>query len=140
MSNYIEWSDLFSVSIGKIDHQHKDLVQILNDFHGAFVSGAGTGHAFATLNRLVKYAEDHFSNEETLMEEVHYPGLIKHKLEHERLLKEIFELEEKLEKKERELDSELFEFIKNWLLHHILEFDKQLEAHFKTNKLPPEWD
>ena len=35
------WSDTYSVKIGIIDMQHKNLVNILNDLHHAMVSGQG---------------------------------------------------------------------------------------------------
>jgi hypothetical protein len=38
------WSDTFSVNIGIIDTQHKNLVGMINDLHQAMVAGHGKDH------------------------------------------------------------------------------------------------
>lgn len=38
-NNYLQWNDLYSIGIEKIDDQHKKWFKVLNNFHKAFQKG-----------------------------------------------------------------------------------------------------
>jgi len=125
---YITWSEIFSVGVPDLDAQHRRLIAIINEFHEAQEAGAGVARLFQVLNALVAYAEQHFAEEERRLEETHYPDLLRHRREHERLVQEIFELNGRYERGEPETAEEVKAFLKSWLLDHILGFDKKYEA------------
>ncbi len=135
---YIEWSPVFEIGVRKIDSQHRHLAALINEFHEALTT-RGNGAVFPVLNRLVQYVEEHFRDEEALMTTAHFPDLPKHRIEHEKLTREIFLLAEKHASGVAEIGIEVMEFLKNWLLDHILHQDKQLERHFETTALPAAW-
>jgi hemerythrin-like metal-binding protein len=136
---YIEWSPLFETGVPRVDAEHKQLFEIVNQFHAQFVSGATPSDVFSTLNRLVRYVEKHFSAEEKLMELSHYPGLMKQRVEHVKLVEKVFALEADLERGQASLDEALMEFLKRWLIDHILNLDKGLEAYFQQHEIPEAW-
>ena len=127
--SYITWSEVFSVGEPELDSQHRRLLAIINDFHAAQEQGAGAASLFQVLNNLVSYAEEHFQAEERRLEETHYPDLLRHRREHERLMREIFELHGRYERGLPDAAEEVMGFLKSWLLEHILGFDKKYEVH-----------
>lgn len=129
---YITWSDLFSVGVPAFDEEHRGLVEVINRFHDA---GADPAAIFEILNALVRYAEEHFVHEQVAMDRCHYPERLKHKLEHDRFLEEIFRLNERLAAGEAMVSDDVGEFLKNWLLNHILNTDRRYAPFFAGHSL-----
>jgi len=127
---YITWSEVFSVGVPELDAQHRRLVELINDFHGAQEAGSGVATLFGVLNGLVACAEQHFAAEERRMEETHYPDLLRHRREHDRLVREIFELHRRYERGQPDTAEDTMAFLRAWLLDHILGCDKQYENPF----------
>jgi len=78
------------------------------------------------INLLKEYTILHFSDEEKIMENCSFPEIEEHKREHEFFVKKLEDLTQKLEKDPNSLTLEIYEFLKNWLLNHILWRDKKL--------------
>ena len=127
------WNDSFSVSIGIIDLQHKNLVKIVNDMHQAMVAGHGKDQLGKILSDLIKYTKDHFKTEETLLESRQYPEYSRHKSEHDHLTKTVLELQGKFHNNEAGLTIEVMEFLKSWLTKHILESDKRYSSFLNAH-------
>jgi len=136
---YVPWSPIYDIGVGRIDHQHRGLAGLLNEFHAAVTAGAGKEHVFPVLNRLVRYVEEHFRDEEALMEAGHYPERLRQRREHEKLTVEIFSLAERYERGEAEITEDVLEFMKSWLLDHVLHEDKKLEGFFRDKGIPAGW-
>jgi len=136
---FLQWSEAFEVSIPKVDAEHRHLVAIVNSFHQVYRSGAARERVFPVLNLLVQYVEVHFQSEESLMAAGKYPDLLKHRREHDKLTDQIFELAQKYEAGDAEITYEVMEFLKTWLLDHILQMDKKLEPFFQEAGVPAGW-
>jgi hemerythrin len=121
----IVWSKDYSVQSGFLDHQHQKLMEIINDFNQAIARGDGKKVAYTTLNRLIQYAEQHFRDEEKLLEIARYPTeqLQTHIREHEKLTEEIFHHGEIWHSYGKEALPEIGLFLKDWLIEHILTSD-----------------
>jgi hemerythrin len=137
---YIQWSPLFEVGVPLIDEQHRRLFGIVNLFHEAYAGGNGHDRVYGVLNQLVRYVEEHFQSEETLMEQARYPDLARQRREHDTLARRIFELTEEHEAGSLEVSGEVMKFLKRWLLDHILHQDKKLEDFFRAREIPKPWD
>ena len=133
---YIQWSPAFELGIPEIDGEHRHLAAIVNAFYDGYRAGGGRDKIFAVLNLLVKYVEVHFRNEEALMEAGRYPDLLRHRREHERLTAQIFALAEKHEAGDGEICIAVMEFLKGWLIEHILHEDKKIAAHLAERAVP----
>ena len=83
------WTDSYSVHVGIIDMQHKNLVKIVNDLHQAMVEGHGRTQLGAILSELSRYTQVHFKTEENFMESQKYPDYALHKSEHDDLTKTV---------------------------------------------------
>ena len=127
--DYIQWSPFFSVSVPELDEDHRQLFGIVNEFFKRHRDGHDREEVFHVLNRLVDYAEQHFTREERLLEQTRFPGYHQHRLEHERLLQEIFRINGRWEEGAAEDDTEVAAFLQEWLQTHILEFDKAYAPH-----------
>ncbi len=119
------WSEVYSVGIGVIDMQHKNLVKIINDLHQAMIAGRGKAELGKIISSLVSYTKAHFKTEETFMESHLYPEYAGHKTQHEQLTKTVIEFQGRFEKNEVGLTVEVMDFLKNWLSKHILGTDKK---------------
>lgn len=119
------WSDTYSVKIGVIDMQHKNLVSIVNELHQAMVAGQGKQQLGKILSNLIKYTQVHFKTEENFMESHQYPEFIHHKSEHDHLTKTVLDFQSKFQRNETGLTIEVMDFLKDWLSKHILGSDKK---------------
>jgi hemerythrin len=119
------WNDTYSVQIGIIDMQHKNLVKLVNDLHQAMVVGHGKDELGRILSSLISYTKAHFKTEEHFLDSHQYPDYAKHKSEHDQLTKTVLDFQGKFLRNEIGLTVEVMEFLKDWLGKHILGSDKK---------------
>jgi hemerythrin-like metal-binding protein len=125
----IRWDKRYSVGCEYIDIQHRNLVGIVNDFFRAVRQEGDREMLASILTRLVRYAEEHFQDEERLAAAAGFPAdkLEVHKREHEKLTLAIFHIAE-LYGSRADLQKSVEEtatLLKRWLLDHILDADMQ---------------
>ncbi|MCL1927841.1 MAG: bacteriohemerythrin [Treponema sp.] len=126
------WSDDYSVNFGLIDSQHKELVRMTN----VLFDGCKKGHTAAdvafvqTIRGAVEYAQTHFFTEEKYMKMANYPNMTNHKKEHEAFVTTVVKSVHNFEKGEFEPIA-LARFLKEWLLTHIAESDKQYAPYLQ---------
>jgi hemerythrin len=128
----LQWSDDFNVGIQEVDEQHKALVGMLNELHRAIVEHHGKEMSRKILDQLADYTRTHFLLEESLMRVTHYPGFDIHKQQHEELIKQVVDLQQKLDVGGATITFELLHFLKVWLAQHINESDKRFGGFFKS--------
>lgn len=126
----IDWNDDLSVGIQEIDDQHQFLVELLNKLHRAIHQRQGKAAAEAILVELVDYTKIHFAVEESLMRILGYPAYDDHKQQHDHLISEIHELQEKLASGKKSITFELLHFLRIWLTKHIMEDDQHYSPFF----------
>lgn len=122
---FMEWNDRLVTGVKEADDQHKKLVSLVNDLYDAMKQGKGKEITDKILDELVKYANYHFGTEETLMTKYGYPDLANHKREHENFKVKIKEFLDKKAKGEATLSIEIMNFLKEWLVKHIMGTDKK---------------
>jgi hemerythrin len=126
---YFEWSDEISVNVAEIDGQHKILIGIINDLHESIQNGFSKGDIDKILTRLTLYVQIHFDTEEQLMTETKYVDENAHKKEHFALTAKVGELYHKQIDYEPSIAFEIMDFLKTWLIDHILKIDKKLGVY-----------
>ena len=124
--NLLSWRDDYSVGNEAIDNDHKALFKMINAFYDAFHESRKRSELKPLLVQLVRYAEEHFQREENIMAHHAYPETEEHHQFHERLFETIFELNKRLESDPLPLDRDAVNFLKYWLVDHILQEDKKL--------------
>ncbi len=131
---FYEWNNSLSVGYLSIDNQHKKLINMINSLYDAMGVGKGKDVVEKLLNDLVDYTKTHFSNEEVLMSKFNYPDYNSHRAEHDKLLKQVKEFQDKLKSGESVLSITLMNFLKELLNVHIMKIDVKLGS-FLANKL-----
>jgi len=121
----MEWSPAFSVKVKKFDDQHKKLIDLLNQLHDAMKAGQGNAMLGVVLQSLITYTATHFKEEEQVMQANGYPDLPQHKLEHEKLVKQVLDLQKKFQSGGSVLTLTVMSFLKDWLTSHIQGVDKK---------------
>lgn len=120
------WSEDLSVGNKFIDDDHKKLVAMVNSFHDAMEQGRGNDVIGKVLHNLVIYTKEHFSREEAEMQRIKYPKYLAHKLEHDKLIKEVADLQTGFTSGKTMLTMKISKFLRDWLLTHIKQTDQQL--------------
>src|ERR1035437_942874 len=120
------WNDDLSFGNSFIDGDHNKLIKLINDFHNAMEQGRGNDVIGKVLNNLVIYTKEHFKREETEMQRIEYPRFLAHKQEHDKLIKEVAELQASFASGKTMLTLKVSKFLRDWLLTHIMQVDKLL--------------
>lgn len=128
---YVVWSEMFSIQVPYIDSQHKKLLDIANEFHAALKENKSSDILFPILNSLIRYAEEHFRDEESVMELAGYPpnDALSHKEIHDQLVREIFTMAEELKNNGEKTLHDVEVFLNGWLIKHILLEDKKIAPY-----------
>lgn len=121
----MEWSPSLSVEVGQIDAEHRGLVNTINELHDAMLHAKGKEVIGGIIERLARYAVHHFATEEKLMQQAHYPGYALHKAEHDAFVKKVAHFKEEFGQGKVMLTTEVINYLKEWLKHHIMETDKK---------------
>lgn len=123
-----EWDDSLSVGNAQIDKDHKRLMDLVAQLNEAMRSGQGRSAVGTILDELVSYTEEHFRTEENFMREINYPDFPVHKAEHERLVKEVKDLQTRFQSGSITITVSVSNFLADWLRNHILVQDKKLAS------------
>lgn len=122
--SFMTWSDSLSVGIASIDAQHQWLVDATNRLHAEITKPEPDRAVLGEiLEGLVDYTMNHFVAEEEMFERFGYPETAAHKAEHNALTAKVMQLLLQFEDGES-VGEPVLEFLKNWLLHHILKVDR----------------
>ncbi|MDM8559369.1 bacteriohemerythrin [Candidatus Parabeggiatoa sp. HSG14] len=124
----IEWTDDLSVGIEIADIHHKKLVSMINALHNAIIKGYSKKVMENILSALSVYTQKHFEYEEKLFETYNYPEYKEHKRQHDNLKKQVLEFNEEFNAGNTMLSIKLLDFLKSWLIQHIVKSDKKYAA------------
>lgn len=125
----IQWNDEYSVRVKEIDQQHMKLVELINELHRAMKEARGKEVVGKILTDLISYTKFHFTAEERLMKLNNYPDYLNHKLEHENLTQKVLAYRDQYAEGKLSLPIEVIQFLKDWLLKHILGSDKKYSPY-----------
>lgn len=125
----MQWVEDLEVHNSTVDGQHRQLVDALNELADAVEAGRGAEQLQLTLDFLVIYADMHFSDEENLMRNGGYPDLEPHIAQHRAFMAKAEDLRAQAAAGSATLDVALLEFLKDWLMNHIMQQDKAFESY-----------
>ena len=126
----IIWDDFYSVGFELIDDQHKKLIDMINDLYASFISGQAQEKAPGIVDEMVNYTDYHFKTEERFFDKYNYPETEKHKEIHQSFVDKAVELKLGLESKQVTVSYDIMNFLRQWLIDHILKEDKKFAAFF----------
>ena len=130
----IEWDASFSVGSSRMDADHQRLVALLNRVYDAWVGGEGVDELGWLFDELLAYADTHFAAEEMALRAKGYPRLEKQQTDHIRLKASVIDFRNRHLGGDEPvaLTEEMTQFIKGWLLEHILGEDMLYRSYFKA--------
>ena len=131
---YLEWDENYTVGIKAMDNHHKKLFDIINELHNGMSSGCADKVLRKVLSELTDYTKYHFTEEEDLMSKHDYPELSSHKEAHNKLIETLQELTQQFDKRKSELMIilKMQNFLKNWLINHIIGLDKKYGPYLNS--------
>ncbi len=122
------WSPNLSVGVEALDSDHQELIEVLNRLDAEVGRGAEHDQVAQILDELISHTEAHFRREEEIMAREDYPDAEHHTMIHQALGEEIQEFRQRFAAG-MEIGPEITEFLKRWLIGHIMESDKHLGGY-----------
>ncbi len=126
----LQWKDHYSVGIEAVDHEHKELIALINRLYSELMAEGASLTASAFFGDLIKAISAHFALEERFMRERGYDQLPLHKEDHERLLDEILSLMDEFDRDEVASREDLAAALDAWFLRHFETHDARLHKAF----------
>jgi len=121
----LQWNDSLRVDISVIDQQHRQLIDYINELYRAMKSNQSRSTVGTILGNLIDYTAKHFKTEEDLFDRYGYPETTQHKEIHAKLVEQVLDFQKQFESGASELELPLMEFLKDWLVNHIMKTDKK---------------
>ncbi len=136
MEKFVSWDVSYDVGVPHVDKQHRHLVDLINSLYNACLGEkAELEETFkSVMKELVEYVMIHFKDEESIMEEINYPGLKEHKQKHELFVKEILKSVNAYKNGKQFVPNSFVRFLRDWLFNHILIDDKAWSLHYFSVK------
>ena len=129
----IEWNESLELGVRSVDRQHQRLVRYINLLDEAIKEGKQSEVLGSILEKLIEYTESHFSYEERLFDVHKYPGEKKHVKLHTELIEKVHNFQENFKNSKDDISLELMDFLKSWLVDHILIEDKKYAPYLIAN-------
>ena len=126
----LQWKDYYSVGIEAVDHEHKELIELINRLDAALMAKGESLAASAFFGDLIRAISAHFALEERFMRERGYDQLPQHKEDHERLLDEILSLMDEFDRNEVSDRENLAMRLDAWFARHFETHDARLHKAF----------
>ncbi|MCB9062993.1 MAG: bacteriohemerythrin [Halobacteriovoraceae bacterium] len=131
-----EWNESFETGITSVDNQHKRLVDYVNRLHEGMMQGQASQALGVILEGLINYTDAHFKHEEKYFDKLNYKNAATHKEYHKKLVGQVLDFQKKFKDGDVTISSEIMDFLKDWLMDHILNEDMKFVDLFKENKVP----
>ena len=127
----INWSVDLDTGIEVIDHQHRQIVDFINQLEAANIA-KDKAKIKDVVDACVDYTLSHFAFEESLQEEAGYKYCKPHKKVHELFTRKVAEYQQRVDLGDDVAD-ELHGMLSRWLINHIKRDDADYVAAVKSN-------
>ena len=88
----LHWQDNFAIGLAEVDHEHRELIGLINALHDALGTERAGERVEAFLGEIFADISAHFALEERVMRERRYDAFAEHKADHERLLDQLCDM------------------------------------------------
>jgi hemerythrin-like metal-binding protein len=130
----IDWNPAYSIGLEEIDEQHKVLFDIINAMWDEVIKREKGAALLDTLDELERYTVTHFTAEETFMRSHGYSKFDAHKQQHDRFIERVRNERLSIEAG-GPVSLDMINFLKDWLINHILVQDKEYAVEFQSKRL-----
>ena len=123
----IEWRKEFETGVEDVDHEHRELVDLINELHGKLEGNADHDTVSDFLGEVFARISAHFALEETVMRKHKYDEYEAHKAEHEALLDDIRDIMDAHEEGGYDdYAGALSDAVRDWFVNHFKTKDARL--------------
>lgn len=122
----IEWKPEFSVGDPAVDHEHRELIDLVNVTAGAVLDGGSESEIARGFGDLYRAISAHFALEERQMRRAGYDRLDDHKSDHERLLDVLRDMMDDPHDGGAEPAERLARALEEWFVGHFRDHDSRL--------------
>lgn len=123
----IIWRKEFETGITEVDHEHRELVDLINRLHEHMASGADPRRVSDFLGEVFAKIAAHFALEESVMRKHAYDEYDAHKMEHEKLLDAIRDIMDAQHEAPSSQNSDrLSSTVRDWFVNHFGSKDARL--------------
>ena len=129
------WTEDFSVGVPEMDKQHKKLVAMINRLIEDPKVATGSETISDLLTEMIKYAQEHFRDEEALLTRHGFPFLDRQVQQHKSFVKKTVDFCSAVEIGVDIVPQVMQEYLKEWLVRHILEQDMAYKKIFLDRRL-----
>ena len=127
---YFVWSDAYSVNSPVLNEQHKKLFEISNELYDAFVANAHKEKLGQIIEELYDYTVYHFTDEERMIREKGLKVTPEHLKQHDDFRRKIADFRDKYKSGRISVTYEIMNFVRTWMVDHIMGTDKQYAHAF----------
>ncbi len=122
--------------IAELDAQHRALFGQFNELIAACREKRGSEEVGQFLTFLTGYVHRHFDDEEREMARISYPGLDRHRGEHEKYRKKLADLKERVSggTVPNEVAEDALWLAAEWFVDHIRQVDMAMAAALRSQK------
>lgn len=121
----LKWSVEFELGLQEIDTQHKQLFNMINELNIAIEYGQTNSAMLPIVDRLQKYANTHFKEEEEIFTKYGYHNREEHEADHDKFKDSIKYLRRQCELLDSPMSAKMRDFLLGWLATHIMTKDKE---------------
>jgi hemerythrin len=125
----IDWRDEFSVGVPDVDHEHRQLIALINELYANMSREDRKYGVEDFLGEIYSQISAHFALEEKIMRQYRYDQYEDHKQDHERLLDELRDMMDEYEENASFSDAVLAEALRSWFTEHFKTRDARLHSH-----------
>lgn len=125
----IEWRDEFLIGVPDVDHEHREMIALINALHASLGEGAEREAVLDVLGRIHDQIASHFALEEKIMRDTEYDGYPSHKSDHEALLDELRDIMDRVEDDGTFDEKRLSRELDVWFTEHFRTQDARFHRH-----------
>ena len=129
------WKKSYEIGYPKIDQQHRQLVNLINELADAMKFKEGHSIVDVILDSLIEYVQSHFTSEEKVMREISFPHYNEHRREHLQLTKKVLEFKKSYKNEGKINLGEFLDFLCDWLRAHLAGSDKNIASFLAASKI-----
>jgi len=126
------WDDSYNVRIDSLDHQHRELLRMINELDGALCAALPGIAAASNMKKLVRQFREHFRTEEHLFTKFAYPEGPLHSLQHDTFVRNLNDFQERLERGSLAFTQDITRFIGDWFVNHMTKIDMRYSEYLLT--------
>ncbi len=124
----LDWKSEYSLGIPSIDHEHRELIDLINQCHERLGGDERSGAIEDFLGEIHTGIAAHFALEERIMRNAAYPEYAAHKEDHEDLLDQLREFMDVYAMDPQVGKYLLQRELSDWFSRHFATFDARLHG------------